>query len=132
MRAQFRPARSLGTGGVQPNREPERSRWVRPVQADGGRSDDRARVSVRVPNASPPKQVAAPKTERSGALARRLAGSEMGAGGDLVRAPISARSRRAVDSGPLGESSVTYARPNLTDFGKESSVPLRENTGVFS
>lgn len=95
VRVRFRPARSLGTGGVQPSREPERSRWVRPVQADGGRSDDRARVSVLVPNGFPPEQVAAPKTERSGVLARCLAVSEMGAGGESVCAPISIFNRPA-------------------------------------
>ena len=84
---QYRPARSLGTGGAQPGREPERSRRVRPAQADGGRSDDRTRVSARVPDDSPPKQVSAPKEKRSGALARSLAGSEMGSVGDSARAP---------------------------------------------
>lgn len=96
---QARPARSLGTGEAQPGREPEQSRRVRPAQADGRRSADRARVSVRVPNASPPQQVAAPKVQRSGALARCLAGSEMGAASESVRAPISVFGRPAWRSG---------------------------------
>jgi hypothetical protein len=111
MRVHRQPARSLGTEGVQPSREPERSRQMRPVQADGGRSDDRARVSAHVPNTPPPKQVAAPKAERSGALARCLAGSEMRAVGEPVRAPISARGCLSVDNGPLGESaSLTHVQ----------------------
>ena len=46
MRGHTRPARSLGTGGAQPSREPERSRPVRTVEVDGG-AERRPRLSLR-------------------------------------------------------------------------------------
>jgi hypothetical protein len=78
-----------------------------------------------------------PRQKRSGAERRRgvLPGRKWGLRATW-RVPLFrcwvARRGDLVDNAPLGESSVTYARSNLTVLGKGSSVPLRENTGVFS
>ena len=63
-----------------------------PAQADGRRSDERARVSVRVPPCTIAQQEAAPrKAERSGAVARCLAGSKIKAATGALLARISSK-----------------------------------------
>jgi hypothetical protein len=116
-----------GRDGATPGREPEHSCQV--AESAGRRRAERrsAPESPRPCRILPPLHEAAP-IQRSAAQIR--VGRQFPSGG----CPVGSGQRvlRGECHSPVSNSGVTYARPALPFWGKESSVPLKENETTFS